>query len=229
MPSITHGQSMDSISDSIVHIGGNEIKECAIEALEPFKNELEAQSFDLNGLGTSDLIKAWKKIEDFKGAGLKDAFDLADLIKGQIAGFNKEKLQEMCTFSKISYGNVDRKLKQDEYKTKRQFEEEGYQIIKFYDNELIEDKYCSDTDYKLEQQDVVYALMSSNSYNRDAGYVFIKGQEVTIAYHGTRDLNDVKEDLRASLANCHFYLKIIVYTLVFTLYSNALGPVCIRY
>ncbi|QUI60615.1 lipase [Wolbachia endosymbiont of Spodoptera picta] len=204
MPSITHGQSMDSISDSIVHIGGNEIKECAIEALEPFKNELEAQSFDLNGLGTSDLIKAWKKIEDFKGAGLKDAFDLADLIKGQIAGFNKEKLQEMCTFSKISYGNVDRKLKQDEYKTKRQFEEEGYQIIKFYDNELIEDKYCSDTDYKLEQQDVGYALMSSNSYNRDAGYVFIKGQEVTIAYHGTRDLNDVKEDLRASLAKLSF-------------------------
>ncbi|MFV0949525.1 lipase [Wolbachia endosymbiont of Nasonia giraulti] len=204
MPSITHGQSMDSISDSIVHIGDNEIKECAIEALEPFKNELEAQSFDLNELGTSDLIKAWKKIEDFKGAGLKDAFDLADLIKGQIAGFNKEKLQEMCTFSKISYGNVDRKLKQDEYKTKRQFEEEGYQIIKFYDNELIEDKYCSDTDYKLEQQDVGYALMSSNSYNRDAGYVFIKGQEVTIAYHGTRDLNDVKEDLRASLAKLSF-------------------------
>ncbi|MFL3876381.1 hypothetical protein [Wolbachia endosymbiont of Trichogramma kaykai] len=92
MPSITHGQSMDSISDSIVHIGGDEIKECAIEALEPFKNALEAQ-IDLNGLGTSDLIKAWKKIEDFKGAGLKDAFDLADLIKGQITGFNKEKLQ----------------------------------------------------------------------------------------------------------------------------------------
>ncbi|MGL9757539.1 MAG: hypothetical protein ACR5LA_01475 [Wolbachia sp.] len=92
MPSITHSQSMDSISDSIVHIGGNEIKECVIEALEPFKNELEAQSFDLNGLGTSDLVKAWKKIEDFKGAELKDASDLADLIKGQIAGFDEEKL-----------------------------------------------------------------------------------------------------------------------------------------
>ncbi|WP_245609504.1 hypothetical protein [Wolbachia endosymbiont of Trichogramma pretiosum] len=39
---------------------------------------------------------------------------------------------------------MDRKLKQDEYKTKRQFEEEGYEIVKFYDNELIEDKYCSD-------------------------------------------------------------------------------------
>ncbi|UIP91966.1 hypothetical protein IYZ83_001845 [Wolbachia pipientis] len=163
MPSIIHGQSMDSISDSIVHIGGNEIKECAIEALEPFENELEAQSFDLNGLGTSGLIKAWKKIEDFKGAGLKDAFDLADLIKGQIAGFNKEKLQEMCIFSKISYGNEDEKLKKDEYKTKRQFEEEGYQIIKLYDYEPTEDKDCLDTDYKLEQRDVGCALTGSNS------------------------------------------------------------------
>ncbi|BDG75627.1 MULTISPECIES: lipase family protein [Wolbachia] len=204
MPSITHDQSMDSISDSIVHIDDNEIKECVIEALEPFKNELEAQSFDLNGLGTSDLVKAWKKIEDFKGAELKDASDLADLIKGQIAEFDEEKLWKMCTFSKISYGDVDRKLEKGTYKTKRKFEEEGYQIIRFYDNELIEDKYCSDVDYKLEQHDVGYALTGKNSYNRDAGYIFIKDNEVDIAYHGTRDLNDVKEDLRASLTKLPF-------------------------
>ncbi|WP_254229672.1 lipase family protein [Wolbachia pipientis] len=204
MPSITHDQSMDSISDSIVHIDDNEIKECVIEALEPFKNELEAQSFDLNGLGTSDLVKAWKKIEDFKGAELKDASDLADLIKGQIAEFDEEKLWKMCTFSKISYGDVDRKLEKGKYKTKRKFEEEGYQIIRFYDNELIEDKYCSDVDYKLEQHDVGYALTGKNSYNRDAGYIFIKDNEVDIAYHGTRDLNDVKEDLRASLTKLPF-------------------------
>lgn len=204
MPSITHDQSMDSISDSIVHIDDNEIKECVIEALEPFKNELEAQSFDLNGLGTSDLVKAWKKIEDFKGADLKDASDLADLIKGQIAEFDEEKLWKMCTFSKISYGDVDRKLEKGKYKTKRKFEEEGYQIIRFYDNELIEDKYCSDVDYKLEQHDVGYALTGKNSYNRDAGYIFIKDNEVDIAYHGTRDLNDVKEDLRASLTKLPF-------------------------
>lgn len=204
MPSITHDQSMDSISDSIVHIGDNEIKECAIEALEPLKNELEAQNFDLNGLGTSDLIKAWKKIEDFKGAELKEASDLVDLIKGQIAGFDGEKLWEMCTFSKISYGDVDRKLEKGKYKTKREFEEEDYQIIRFYDSELIEDKYCSDVDYKLERHDVGYVLTGKNSYNRDAGYVFIKDNEVAIAYHGTRDLNDVKEDLRASLTKLPF-------------------------
>ncbi|WP_241654132.1 lipase family protein [Wolbachia endosymbiont of Laodelphax striatellus] len=61
-----------------------------------------------------------------------------------------------------------------------------------------------DTDYKLEQHDIGYALTGSNSYNRDAGYIFIKDKEVTIAYHGTRDLNDVKEDLRASLAKLSF-------------------------
>ncbi|UIP92985.1 lipase family protein [Wolbachia endosymbiont of Anopheles demeilloni] len=186
-------------------IGSNEVKECVIETLEPFKNELGAQSFNLNGLGTSDLVKASKKIEDFKDAELKNASDLADLIKGQIAGFDEEKLLEMCTFSKISYGNVDRKLEKGKYKTKRQFEEEeGYQIIRFYDNDLIEDKYSLDTDYKLEQHDIGYALTGSNSYNRDAGYIFIKDKEVTIAYHGTRDLNDVKEDLRASLAKLSF-------------------------
>lgn len=110
----------------------------------------------------------------------------------------------MCTFIKISYGNVDRRLEKDEYRTKRQFEEEGYKIIKFYDNDFIQDQYCPDDDYKLEQHDVGYALTGRNSYNRDAGYIFIKDQEVNIAYHGTRDLNDVKEDLRASIAKLSF-------------------------
>ncbi|WP_353287713.1 hypothetical protein [Wolbachia endosymbiont (group B) of Gerris lacustris] len=132
---------------------------------------------------------------------LKDASDFTDLITGKIAGFDEEKLREMCTFSKISYGNVDEKLEKDGYKTRRQLEKEGYKIIKFYDNDLIQDQYCSDDGYKLKSQDVGYALKGNNSYNRDAGYIFIKGNEVTIAYHGTRDLNDVKEDLRASLAN----------------------------
>ncbi|OJH30963.1 E3 ubiquitin-protein ligase SlrP [Wolbachia endosymbiont of Armadillidium vulgare] len=200
--------SMDSLG-SFVHFEEviEVIKENIAKDLEPRKSELEANGVDLNTLlnqEASHLIKIQENIEHFKDAELNNASDLADLITGQVAGFSEQKLLEMCTFSKISYGNVDRKLKQDEYKTKRQFEEEGYQIIKFYDNELIEDKYCSDTDYKLEQHDVGYALTGSNSYNRDAGYIFIKGEEVTIAYHGTRDLNDVKEDLRASLAKLSF-------------------------
>ncbi len=200
--------SMDSLG-SFVHFEEviEVIKENIAKDLEPRKSELEANGVDLNTLlnqEASHLIKIQENIEHFKDAELNNASDLADLITGQVAGFSEQKLLEMCTFSKISYGNVDRKLKQDEYKTKRQFEEEGYQIIKFYDNELIEDKYCSDTDYKLEQHDVGYALTGKNSYNRDAGYVFIKDEEVTIAYHGTRDLNDVKEDLRASLAKLSF-------------------------
>ncbi|MFP3016053.1 MAG: hypothetical protein ACEY3H_00415 [Wolbachia sp.] len=173
---------------------------------EIYKNLIESLSKepDLDHAALYEVLGLNKK-----QAELDDFSNLADLIKGQIAGFSEQKLLEMCTFSKISYGNVDRKLEKGKYKTKRQFEEEGYQIIKFYDNELIEDKYCLDTDYKLEQHDVGYALTGSNSYNRDAGYVFIKKErekkeEITISYHGTRDLNDVKEDLRASLAKLSF-------------------------
>ncbi len=200
--------SMDSLG-SFVHFEEviEVIKENIAKDLEPRKSELEANGVDLNTLlnqEASYLIKIQENIEHFKDAELNNASDLADLITGQVAGFSEQKLLEMCTFSKISYGNMDKKLEKDKYKTKRKFEEEGYQIIKFYDNELIEDKYCLDTDYKLEQHDVGYALTGKNSYNRDAGYVFIKDEEVTIAYHGTRDLNDVKEDLRASLAKLSF-------------------------
>ncbi len=75
MPSITHDQSMDSTSDSIVYIDHNEIKGCAIEALEPFKNELEDQGFNLNELGTSELIKTWSNIERFKDTKLNNDTD----------------------------------------------------------------------------------------------------------------------------------------------------------
>ncbi|WP_264707500.1 lipase family protein [Wolbachia endosymbiont (group A) of Acrocera orbiculus] len=206
MPGVIDNQN--SISDDFVNISNTSIKEVLIEKLGPIKSELEARDeHDLDALlnqDTSSLIKIWKNIERSENSELNDASDLADLITGQIAEFDKEKLLEMCTLSKIAYGDGDRKLKKDEYETKRQFEEAGYQIIKFYDNELIQDKYCSDSDYKLEQHNVGYALTGSNSYNRDVGYVFIKDKEVTIAYHGTRDLNDLKEDLRASLTKLSF-------------------------
>ncbi|WP_353284012.1 lipase family protein [Wolbachia endosymbiont (group A) of Lypha dubia] len=206
MPGVIDNQN--SISDDFVNISNTLIKEVLIEKLGPIKSELEARDeHDLDALLNQDissLIKIWKNIERSENSELNDASDLADLITGQIAEFDKEKLLEMCTLSKIAYGDGDRKLKKDEYETKRQFEEAGYQIIKFYDNELIQDKYCSDSDYKLEQHNVGYALTGSNSYNRDVGYVFIKDKEVTIAYHGTRDLNDLKEDLRASLTKLSF-------------------------
>lgn len=43
MPGIVRDQNTDSLSDSIVNIGDDEVKECAIEELEPFKDALEAQ------------------------------------------------------------------------------------------------------------------------------------------------------------------------------------------
>ncbi|WP_341816871.1 lipase family protein [Wolbachia endosymbiont (group A) of Agelastica alni] len=98
----------------------------------------------------------------------------------EIAGFNKEKLLEMSNFCKISYGDNDDKLNKENfkapiyknekmYKTRAELISEGYEIIPF-----------------------------GNSFEKDAGHVFIKGKEITIAYHGTRPshgLNDVITDL----------------------------------
>ncbi|MEY2393139.1 alpha/beta hydrolase family protein [Wolbachia endosymbiont of Tettigetta isshikii] len=61
------------------------------------------------------------------------------------------------------------------YKTRAELTREGYKIIPF-----------------------------GNSFEEDAGHVFIRGKEITIAYHGTRfkhgwfGLNDVITDLNAS-------------------------------
>lgn len=83
----------------------------------------------------------------------------------EIAGFNKEKLLEMCTFSKMTYGNDDEKLSQAGYKTRHKFCDEGYSITSL----LYPDE-------------------------REAGLVFIKGKEVTIAYRGTQGSPDMLAD-----------------------------------
>ncbi|WP_375603858.1 lipase family protein [Wolbachia endosymbiont of Anurida maritima] len=93
----------------------------------------------------------------------------------EIAGFNKEKLLEMCTFSKMTYGNNDTKLSQAGYKTKAEFFNEGYNIIPFY-----------------------------YSDGRHAGFVSTKGEEITIAYRGTKDLYDVMIDMNAMLSTSEF-------------------------
>ncbi|WCR58653.1 MAG: hypothetical protein PG978_000067 [Wolbachia endosymbiont of Ctenocephalides felis wCfeF] len=84
----------------------------------------------------------------------------------EIAGFNKEKLLEMCTFSKMTYGNNDPILSKGGYKTKAEFIEEGYSIIPFY--------YSS---------------------RKCAGFVFAKDKEITIAYRGTRNFDDIITDV----------------------------------
>ncbi|NSX83038.1 lipase family protein [Wolbachia endosymbiont of Atemnus politus] len=118
----------------------------------------------------------------------------------EIAGFSKEKLLKMSNFCKISYGDGDDKLSKTicktliretcefingeewvmlngerMYKTRAELTSKGYEIIPF-----------------------------GNSFEGDAGHVFIKDNEITIAYHGTRlkygllGLNDVITDLNGS-------------------------------
>lgn len=96
----------------------------------------------------------------------------------EIAGFNKEKLLEMCTFSKMTYGNDDEKLSKAGYKTQREFREEGYTITPFLD-----------------------------SKGREAGLVFTRGKEVTIAYRGTQGYDDIITDINASFTVPSFLLE----------------------
>ncbi|WP_353288987.1 lipase family protein [Wolbachia endosymbiont (group A) of Pogonocherus hispidulus] len=119
----------------------------------------------------------------------------------EIAGFNKEKLLEMSNFSKISYGDDDNKLSEkrcntlaeEVYKTGFEVTTEGYEIIP-----LPEKMYKTRAELISEGYEII---PFGNSFEEDAGHVFIKGKEITIAYHGTRlnhGLNDVITDLNAS-------------------------------
>jgi len=99
---------------------------------------------------------------------LPSDYQIDESIVG-IAGFDREKLLKMSNFCKISYGDDDNKLSEkrcntlaeEVYKTGFEVTTEGYEIIPF-----------------------------SNSFEEDAGHVFIKGKEITVAYHGTRGFND---------------------------------------
>ncbi|MDG7052467.1 MAG: hypothetical protein LKM45_01095 [Wolbachia endosymbiont of Alcedoecus sp.] len=99
-----------------------------------------------------------------------EIIEVSDLDRIQIAGFSKQKLLEMCNFCKISYGNNDEKL-DSRYKTKAELINEGYSIIPFYYN---------------------------GRNKRCAGFVFTKDKEVTIAYRGTKDFDDVMTDVSAA-------------------------------
>ncbi|MDG7055324.1 MAG: lipase family protein [Wolbachia endosymbiont of Menacanthus eurysternus] len=99
-----------------------------------------------------------------------EIIEVSDLDRIQIAGFSKQKLLEMCNFCKISYGNNDEKL-DSRYKTKAELINEGYSIIPFYYN---------------------------GRNKRCAGFVFTKDKEITIAYRGTKDFDDVMTDVSAA-------------------------------
>jgi hypothetical protein len=115
------------------------------------------------------LHNVFNKIQDkIIGADNMISYDV-ELGTLEIAGFSKEKLLKMCNFCEISYGSNDPKLSQAGYKTKAEFINEGYSIIPFY--------YSDRT---------------------HAGFVFTKDREITIAYHGTKDFDDVITDLNLS-------------------------------
>ncbi|WP_395463067.1 lipase family protein [Wolbachia endosymbiont of Cantharis cryptica] len=112
----------------------------------------------------------------------------------EIAGFNKEKLLEMSNFCKISYGDKDDKLG-----------EKSYKALVYKTDELIEDE----EDFVILENEKMYKTRAElisegyetipfgNSFEEDAGHVFIKDKEITIAYHGTRGLNDAITDVNA--------------------------------
>jgi hypothetical protein len=120
---------------------------------------------------------------------LPSDYQIDESIVG-IAGFGREKLLKMSNFCKISYGDDDSKLSEkrcntlaeEVYKTGFEVTTEGYEIIPYPEKmyktraELISEGYV--------------IIPFSNSFEEDAGHVFIKGKEITVAYHGTRGFND---------------------------------------
>ncbi|WP_225538026.1 alpha/beta hydrolase family protein [Wolbachia endosymbiont of Mansonella perstans] len=79
----------------------------------------------------------------------------------------------------MTYGNNDPILSNGGYKTKAEFIKEGYSTISFY--------YSS---------------------RKCAGFVFAKDREITIAYRGTKDFDDIITDANAFLLPQSFYLKV---------------------
>lgn len=123
-----------------------------------------------------EIIKEEEYEEDFEFINLPDEreihaspseYSIEENIV-EIAGFNKEKLLEMCTFSKMTYGNNDPKLSASDYKTKAEFINEGYSVVPFW-----------------------------YSNGKQAGFIFAKDGEVNIAYRGTKGFGDVITDANA--------------------------------
>ncbi|WP_341821058.1 lipase family protein [Wolbachia endosymbiont (group A) of Myopa testacea] len=164
---------------------------------------------------------AFEIIEDYEFINPRDPNEIHSLPSShkidesivEIAGFNKEKLLEMSNFSKISYGDDDNKLSEkrcntlaeEVYKTGFEVTTEGYEIIP-----SPEKMYKTRAELTKESYEII---PFSNSFEKDAGHVFIKGKEITIAYHGTRlkhgllGLNDLITDLNASFTTSELLSK----------------------
>ncbi|WP_264331320.1 lipase family protein [Wolbachia endosymbiont (group B) of Erebia ligea] len=124
----------------------------------------------------------------------------------KIAGFDREKLLEMGNFCKISYGDDDGKLSkkrcnnlaQRAYKTEFEIVED-FEIVP-----STEKMYKTRAELISEGYEII---PFGNSFEKDAGHVFIKGKEITIAYHGTRlsqSFNDGITDINVLFATSEF-------------------------
>ena len=92
----------------------------------------------------------------------------------KISGFSKEKLLEMCDLCDIAYGSNDEKLAEKGCITRNELRAKGYTFTSF-----------------------------RNSFE-EAGFIITKGNEVTIAYKGTKCFNNVLTDLNFLFATSEF-------------------------
>lgn len=131
-----------------------------------------------------DVQVAHHKITQEQAAQSKQVVveDLAPLqSKTLISGFSQEKLKRMANFSKLCYFRNIEKSDQIGYaKRNSALQADGFKAIP----DLIEDGY---------------KVVAFTNKFQEAGYLFCKENEVTIAYRGTKTVKDHMTD-----ANCMF-------------------------
>ncbi|MGL9732036.1 MAG: hypothetical protein ACR5KX_04615 [Wolbachia sp.] len=173
------------------------------------KHQYKRRKFNTrqNDNGVEKYNDEFEILEDYEFINPRDPSEVHSLPDQtgesvvEIAGFNKEKLLEMSNFCKISYGNNDEELGKKNFRalaydnSLSSRNEEDFVILK---NEKM---YKARAELTREGYEII---PFGNSFEEDAGHVFIKGKEITIAYHSTRfkhglwGLNDVITDLNAS-------------------------------
>ncbi|QOD38569.1 lipase family protein [Candidatus Wolbachia massiliensis] len=173
--------------------------------------DASTDSTKLNNVEQSNLSKEIIELEmdEFEFINPSDPNEIHSLPSSyqidksivEVAGFNKEKLLEMSNFCKISYGDGDDKLGEKSYKAL------VYKTDEFFEDEkdfaILENEKMYKTRAELANEG--YEIIPfGNGFEEDAGHVFIKDKEITIAYHGTRfkhglwGLNDVITDFNTS-------------------------------
>ncbi|WP_246168473.1 hypothetical protein [Wolbachia endosymbiont of Ctenocephalides felis wCfeT] len=143
-----------------------------------FNFSASGESQESDGQSNPTLSEGFEIIEDYEFINPRDPNEIHSLPSSyqidksivEIAGFNKEKLLEMSNFCKISYGDADFKLSEKKYKAvadKLTEEKEDFIIL---ENEKM---HKTRAEFMSEGYEVI---PFGNSFEEDAGCVFIKGQ-----------------------------------------------------